>query len=105
MPSWVSKTTCMNCKKNEHLAFNYPPKYACKVIRPMAQKSKTINRTMANNVKDEPDQPSKIAEFAGMATSKLINSRIKSRQKQENSRQTSCYGTSGHINCSLSRSE
>ena len=76
MPSWVSKTTCMNCKKKGHLAFNCPTKYACKVIRPKTQKSKTTTRTMANNMKDEPEQTSKIVEFAGMGTSKLIDSKL-----------------------------
>ena len=37
---------------------------------------------MANNVKDEPEQTSKIVEFAGMATSKPINPKIKSRHRQ-----------------------
>ena len=53
------------------------------------QKSKTTTRTMANNVKDQPEQTSKIVEFAGMATSKLINSRIKSRQRQDENKSTS----------------
>ena len=105
MPSWVSKTTCMNCKKKGHLAFNCPPKYACKVIRPKNQKSKKTTRTMANNVKDEPEQTCKIVEFAGMATSKLINPKIKSRHRQGENNPTSCYGTSRHTKCSLSNSE
>ena len=54
----------MNYKKKGHLAFNCPPKYACKVIRPKTQKSKLTTRTMVNNMKDEPEQTFKIVEFA-----------------------------------------
>ena len=60
---------------------------------------------MANNVKDEPEQTFKIVEFVGMATSKLIDSKIKSRHKQGENNPTSCYGTSRHTKCSLSNSE
>ena len=59
---------------------------------------------MANNVKDQPEQTSKIVEFGGMATSKLINSRIKSRQSQDENNPTSSYGISGHTKCPLSNS-
>ena len=84
MPAWVTKTTCMNCKKKGHLAFNCPPKYACKVIRPKPQKSNNNNKKItANNVRDEPDQEPRIAEFAGMATSQLIHSRIILKQRNE----------------------
>ena len=87
MPVWVTKTTCMNCKKKGHLAFNCPPKYVCKVIRPKTQKSKlNNNRITANNVKDESDQAPKIAEFAGMATSQPVNSRIILKQRNKQNR-------------------
>jgi len=70
MPSWVSKTTCLNCKKKGHLAFNCPPKYAYKIIRPKIQNfQNNKNKTTANNVKDESNQTPKMTEFAGMATS------------------------------------
>ena len=52
-PSQVSKTTCMNCKKKGHLAFNCPPKYACKITRPKIQKSELTTRTTANNVRGD----------------------------------------------------
>ena len=81
------------------------PNIPCKVIRPKTQKSKTTTRTMANNMKDEPEQTSKIVEFAGMATSKLIDSKIKSRQRQDENKSTSYYGMSRHTKYSLSNSE
>ena len=56
-------------------------------------------------MKDEPERTSKIVEFAGMATSKLINSRIKSRQRHDESKPSNCYGTSGHTKCPLSKLE
>ena len=40
-----------------------------------------------------------------MAISKIINSRIMSRQRQEENKPTSCYGISGHTKCPLSKSE
>ena len=82
MPSWVSRTTCLNCKKKGHLAFNCPPKYACKVIRPKQQKSKSINsKVTANNVTVETNQVPKITEFAGMVTSKLFYPTTTTRQR------------------------
>ena len=82
MPAWISKTTCMNCKKKGHLAFNCPPKYACKIIRPKAQKFKYNNKTTANNVKDEINQAPKINEFAGMVTSQPTSYSNTSRPRQ-----------------------
>ena len=68
MPEWISKATCLKCKKKGHLAFNCPPKYLCKTIK-APPKSNNFNKTTANNVTDSADNSAKFTEFAGMAYS------------------------------------
>ena len=50
MPEWISKATCLRCKKKGHLAFNYPPKYSCKVIKANTGKKNMGFKLSANNV-------------------------------------------------------
>ena len=72
MPEWISKATCLRCKKKGHLAFNCPPKYNCKIIKANSKNHNDGNRINANNVKDCADEPAKLTEFAGMATTNKL---------------------------------
>ena len=67
MPEWISKATCLRCKTKEHLAFNCPPKYSCKVIKANICKNNMGSKLSANNVKGCADEKLGITEFTGMA--------------------------------------
>ena len=67
MPEWISKATCLRCKKKGHLAFNCPPKYSYKVIKANTGKNNMGFKLTANNVKDCVDEKLGITELAGMA--------------------------------------
>ena len=64
MPEWISKATCLRYKKRGHLAFNYPPKYLCKVIKANTGKNNMGFKLSANNVKDCADEKLGITEFS-----------------------------------------
>ena len=66
MPEWISKATCLRCKKKGYLAFNCPPKYSCKVIKTNTGKNNMGFKLSANNVKDCTDDTRRVTEFAGM---------------------------------------
>ena len=67
MPEWISKATCLRCKKKGHLAFNFPTKYSYKIIKANTDKNNMGFKLTANNVKDCVDEKLGITEFAGMA--------------------------------------
>ena len=57
----------MKCKKKGHLSFNFPSRYACKIIKPKDYKYKPKINESANKVEAQDDDKSKSVEFIGMA--------------------------------------
>ena len=70
MYQWAEHSTCMKCKKKGHLAFNYPPKYNCKVRKPPMGKNKSYNKNNSKTQKEE--SAALVKEFAGMVIIKTI---------------------------------